>query len=124
MARTRCESYVCVIALAVIPWSLFLSNRDKLDVLPVGGALPTHEGIAEYAYPMATTLHYYFKRAHMRNNAGRGVVRGVREFMAEIVNDEASGEAGYLEKLGVIALTPEDRRRQKDNVRRLKRYAP
>ena len=110
--------------VAVIPWSLFLSNRDKLDVLPVGGVLPTHEGIAEYAYPMATTLHYYFKRAHMRNNAGRGVVRGVREFMAEIVNDEASGEAGYLEKLGMIALTPEDRRRQKDIVRRLKRYAP
>ena len=111
-------------SVAVIPWSLYLNNRDKVDVLPVDGVLPTHEAIAEYAYPMATTLHYYFKRAHMRNNAGRGVVRGIREFMAEIVKDEASGENGYLEKLGVIALTPEDRRRQQDIVRRLERYEP
>ena len=111
-------------SVAVIPWSLYLSNRDRVDVLPVSGVPPTHEAIAEYAYPMATTLHYYFKRAHMRDDSGRGVVRGIREFMAEIVKDEASGEGGYLEKLGVIALTPEDRRRQRDIVRRLKRYEP
>jgi phosphate transport system substrate-binding protein len=110
--------------VAIIPWGLYLSIRDKLDVLPVGGVLPTHEGIAEYAYEMATTLHYYFKRAHMRNNAGRGVVRGIREFMAEIVKDEVSGEGGYFEKLGVIALAPKDRQRQKAIVRRLKRFEP
>jgi len=73
---------------------------------------------------MATNLHFYFKRAHMRNKAGRGVVRGIREFMAEIVKDEASGEGGYFEELGVIALTPEDRRKQQNIVRRLKRYEP
>jgi len=110
--------------VAVIPWSLYLSNQDKLDVLPIAGVPPTHEGIAGYAYPMATTLHYYFKRAHMRNKSGRGVVRGIREFMAELVKDEASGEEGYIEKLGVVALTPEDRRKQQNIVRRLKRYEP
>ncbi len=110
--------------VAIIPWSLYLSNRDKVDALPIDGVLPTHEGIAEYAYPMATTLRYYFKRAHMRNEAGRGVVRGIREFMAEIVKDEASGEGGYFEKLGVIALAPEDRGKQNDIVRRLKRFEP
>ncbi len=110
--------------VAIVPWSLYLNNRDKVEVLPVGGVSPTHEGIADYSYPMATTLHYYFKRAHMRNKAGRGVVRGIREFMAEIVKDEASGEGGYFEELGVIALTPEDRRKQQNIVRRLKRYEP
>jgi phosphate transport system substrate-binding protein len=60
----------------------------------------------------------------MRNDAGRGVVRGIREFMAEVVSDEASGEGGYFEKLGVIALSPEDRLKQNTIVRRLKRYEP
>jgi phosphate transport system substrate-binding protein len=110
--------------LAVIPWELYLANRDKLVALPVNGVLPTHETIGDYTYDMATTLRYYFKRAHMRNDAGRGVVRGIREFMAEVVSDEASGEGGYFEKLGVIALSPEDRLKQNTIVRRLKRYEP
>ena len=110
--------------VAVIPWTLYLDNRDKVDVLPVGGVVPTHESIAEYAYAMATTLRYYFKRAHMRNKAGRGVVRGVREFMHEIVKNEAFGEGGYFESLGVIALAPADRRKQKEIVHRLRRYEP
>ena len=110
--------------LAVVPWELYLANRDKLVALPVNGVEPTHESIADYRYDMATTLRYYFKRAHMRNDAGRGVVRGIREFMGEIVSDEASGESGYFEKLGVIALSPEVRRRQSTIVRRLKRFEP
>jgi phosphate transport system substrate-binding protein len=110
--------------VAVIPWELYLDNRDKLDALPVNGVRPTHESIADYTYDMATTLRYYFKRAHMRNDSGRGVVRGIREFMTEIVNDAASGEGGYFEKLGVIALPPEERSKQNNIVRRLKRFEP
>jgi phosphate transport system substrate-binding protein len=110
--------------VAIIPWSLYLANKDKAEVLPINGVLPTHESIADYDYPMATTLRYYFKRAHMRNKEGRGVVRGIREFMGEIVKDRASGEDGYLEKLGTIALAPADRRKQTEIVRRLKRYDP
>jgi phosphate transport system substrate-binding protein len=110
--------------VAVIPWNLYLSIKDKIDVLPVNGVLPTHEGIAEFSYAMATNLHYYFKRAHMRNNAGRGVVRGIREFMAEIVSDEAAADGGYFEELGVIALEPDERQKQKAVVRRLTRFTP
>jgi phosphate transport system substrate-binding protein len=110
--------------VAIIPWVTYLANRDKLEALPVDGVLPTHEAIADYAYPMATTLRYYFKRGHMRNDEGRGVVRGIREFMAETVKDDAFGEGGYFEKLGVIALEPEDRRKEKEIVRRLRRFEP
>jgi hypothetical protein len=74
---------------------------------------------------MTHTLRYYFKRAHMREKyGGQGFVRGVREFMIEIVKDEASGEGGYLEQLGVVALEPPDRRKQQNIVRRLKRFQP
>jgi len=52
------------------------------------------------------------------------VVRGIREFMTEIVKDEASGAEGYLEKLGMVALEPQERRTQQTIVRRLKRFVP
>lgn len=110
--------------LAILPWEVYLANRDKLVALPVNGILPTHENISDYTYGVATTLRYYFKRAHMRDDAGRGVVRGIREFMAEILTDEASAESGYFEKLGVVALSPEERAKQSTIVRRLKRFAP
>ena len=51
-------------------------------------------------------------------------MRGVREFMLEIIKDEASGEEGYLEKLGLVALDPRERRKQQSIVRRLKRFEP
>jgi hypothetical protein len=55
---------------------------------------------------------------------GQGVVEGIQEFMSEIVKDDASGEGGYLEKLGMVSLAPEDRRAQQNIVRRLKRFEP
>ena len=111
--------------LAAVGWLAYLDNQDKLETLPINGILPSHENIANDVYEMTHTLRYYFKRAHMREKyGGQGFVRGVREFMIEIVKDEASGEGGYLEQLGVVALEPPDRRKQQNIVRRLKRFQP
>jgi phosphate transport system substrate-binding protein len=111
--------------LAVLAWPVYVENRDKLDALPVNGVLPTHENIDGDEYTMSSTLRYYFKRAHMKKRlGGEGVVEGIQEFMTEIVKDEASGEGGYLERLGMVPLAPEDRRTQQSIVRRLKRFEP
>ena len=93
--------------VAVLPREIFLRDREYFDALPVNGMLPTKENIASFNYDMFEFLRYYFKRAHMRDNSGRGVVRGLREFMAEIVKDEAFGDSGYFEKLGIVPLTAE-----------------
>jgi phosphate transport system substrate-binding protein len=111
--------------LAVVAWTTYVENQDKLEALPVNGVLPTHENIDGDEYRMSSTLRYYFKRAHMRQKfGGQGVVEGMWEFMTEAVKDEASGEGGYLEKLGMVPLAPEDRQRQKKIVRRLTRFVP
>jgi phosphate transport system substrate-binding protein len=111
--------------LAAVAWTTYVENQDKLDALPVDGVLPTHESIDADEYTMYSTLRYYFKRAHMRRKSGgRGVVEGIQEFITEIVKDEASGEGGYLEKIGMVALAPEDRRTQQAIARRLKRFVP
>jgi phosphate transport system substrate-binding protein len=112
-------------ALAVISWLVYLNNRDKLDVLPISSVMPSHENIANDSYEMSVTLRYYFKRAHMMQKyGGQGFIQGIREFMLELVKDEASGEDGYLEKLGLVALEPQDRRKQQDIARRLERFQP
>jgi phosphate transport system substrate-binding protein len=111
--------------LAIVGWMVYLDNRDKLDTLPISGVQPSHESISNDSYAMTARLRYYFKRAHMLEKlGGNGVVRGISEFMAEIASDKASGEDGYLEKLGLVALEPDERRKQLNIVRRLRRFEP
>ena len=111
--------------LAVVGWLAYIDNKDKLDTLPIDGVLPTHQDIADDAYPMSERLRYYFKRAHMEGKlGGSGVVEGIPEFMAEVVSNNAAGEGGYLEKLGLVALEPQERLQQQNIVRRLKRFQP
>ena len=86
--------------------------------------LPTKENIVNFNYQMIEFLRFYFKRGHMRDSSGQGVVRGIREFMAEIVKEEAFAEAGYFEKLGIVPLAPEWRENQQKIVRRLKGFKP
>jgi phosphate transport system substrate-binding protein len=108
--------------LGVAALPTYLANQDKFDVLPVAGVLPLHENIGDYTYLMTSDLRFYFKRAHMRNNEGKGVVRGIREFMAEITKEDAMGEGGYFEQLGVVALPEDTRDQMRRNVARLTRF--
>jgi phosphate transport system substrate-binding protein len=108
--------------LGVGAFSAYTANNDKFDVLPVDGVLPSHESIGDYSYMMSSDLRFYFKRAHMRNNEGQGVVRGIREFMAEITKEDAMGEGGYFEKLGVAAFPDDIRDQMRRNVARLTRF--
>ena len=110
--------------LAIMPRRLYLDNRDKLAVLPVDHVLPSHKNIDNYDYEMTTTLVYYFKRANILDNQGRGAVRGIPEFMAEITEPTAAGEGGEFEKLGLTALSPEQQRHQQTVARRMLRYSP
>jgi len=110
--------------VTILPREMFLRIQDKLDALPVAGVLPTKENIVNYKYEMIEFLRFYYKHGHMRDSSGQGVVRGIREFMAEIVKDEAFAESGYFEKLGVVPLAPEWRENQQKIVRRLKGFKP
>ncbi len=97
-------------------------DRDKLDLLPVAGVLPDSQNIRDMTYGMTTDLRFYFKRAHMRNNEGKGVVRGLREFMHFVTRDKAAGEGGLFEQMGLIALPDEDRAEMRRTARTLRRF--
>jgi phosphate transport system substrate-binding protein len=111
--------------IAIVARETALINAARLQMLPVLGVLPTPQNITDDKYEAARVLRYYFKRAHILDRASqRGVVRGMYEFMEELVKDETSGDGGYLEQAGIVALDLEDHRRQQIVVRRLKRYEP
>jgi phosphate transport system substrate-binding protein len=108
--------------LGLAAYPTYLRNKDKFDVLPVDGVLPDHDSISDYSYEMTSDLRFYFKRAHMRNNEGQGVVRGIRELMTEITKETAMGEGGYFESLGLISFPDDTRDEMRRNVARLVRF--
>jgi phosphate transport system substrate-binding protein len=88
-------------ALGIFGFSFLDQNIDKLQGSTIQGVAPTFENIADGKYPIARSLYFYVKNAHV------GVVPGIREFIAEFTSDAAIGEDGYLAGKGLIPL-PED----------------
>ena len=88
-------------ALGIFGFSFLDQNIDKLQGSTIQGVEPTFENIADGKYPIARSLFFYVKNAHV------GVVPGIREFIAEFTSDAAIGEEGYLADKGLIPL-PED----------------
>ncbi len=58
--------------------------------------VPTAEAIAADEYPVARSLFFYVKKAHV------GVVPGIAEYVAEFTSPGAMGPNGYLKSVGLI----------------------
>jgi phosphate transport system substrate-binding protein len=89
-------------ALGIFGYSFLDQNADKLQGSEIQGVAPTFENIADGKYPIARSLYFYVKNAHV------GVVPGIREFIAEFTSDAAIGEEGYLADKGLIPLPEQE----------------
>lgn len=58
--------------------------------------VPTAEAIAADEYPVARSLFFYVKKAHI------GVVPGIKEYVDEFISNAAMGPNGYLKDVGLI----------------------
>jgi len=90
-------------AFGVFGFSFLEQNSDVVQGSIVDGVAPEFEEIAEGNYPIARSLYFYVKAAHI------DVVPGLREFLAEFTSDDAWGEDGYLVDKGLIPLGDEER---------------
>ncbi len=106
--------------LAVVGELAYLRYQDQLEYLPVEGVLPTRENVANYNYSMVAFPRYYVKRAHMRNDRGEGVVRGLREFMRILSSEDFVGPGGVFDNAGLNPLGHDERQDVRDAVRRMK----
>jgi phosphate transport system substrate-binding protein len=91
-------------SVAILSFSVLEKNRARLRVVPVEGALPDFDTIAEGNYPVARPLYLYAKVAQV------DVVPGMREFLAEFTREKAWGSEGYLTSAGLVPMTAEERR--------------
>ncbi len=90
-------------AFGVFGFSFLEQNSDVVQGSIVDGVAPEFEEIAEGNYPIARSLYFYVKAAHI------DVIPGLREFLAEFTSEEAWGEDGYLVDKGLIPLGDEER---------------
>ena len=88
-------------ALGVFGFSFLDQNSDKIKGAEVDGVEPSFDAIADGDYPVARSLFFYMKKAHV------GVVPGIVEYAAEFASNAAAGEEGYLVDKGLIPLDEE-----------------
>lgn len=85
-------------ALGVFGFSFLDQNKAKLKGAVIDGDQPTFDNIASGKYKVSRSLYFYVKKAHV------GVIPGIKEFLAEFVSKNASGDEGYLVEKGLIPL--------------------
>lgn len=109
-------------SLAIVSHNFYEANANELTLLTIEGIVPSQETISSEAYHLANPLYYYVKRAHMRDSDGFGVVRGLREFIGELMDDKNIGPEGQLIKMGLSPLPETMRLDEQDDATYLKRF--
>ena len=80
----------------VFGYSFLEENSDRLQAATLDGMVPTAEAIAADEYPVARSLFFYVKKAHV------GVIPGIAEYVETFVSPGAMGPNGYLKDVGLI----------------------
>ncbi|KEF30884.1 Phosphate ABC transporter, periplasmic phosphate-binding protein PstS [Marinobacter nitratireducens] len=102
-------------AFGIFGYSFLMENSGKIQAATINGVGPTPETIADEAYPVARSLYFYIKNAHV------GVVPGIQEYVAEFTSEGAWGDNGYLVDVGLI---PNPRKTRMEVVKRVKNLTP
>ncbi|QPH56131.1 substrate-binding domain-containing protein [Pontivivens ytuae] len=89
-------------ALGIFGFSFLDQNSDAIQGAVVDGVEPTFDAIASAEYPVARSLYFYIKNAHV------GVIPGMQEFADMFMSEEMIGEDGQLIDIGLIPLPEEE----------------
>nr|WP_282450710.1 substrate-binding domain-containing protein [Marinobacter xestospongiae] len=94
----------------VFGYSFLEENSGTLQAATINGMEPTMENISSDAYPVARSLWFYVKKAHV------GVVPGIAEYVAEFTSEGTWGDNGYLADVGLIPLARSARMQASENA--------
>ena len=100
--------------LGIFGYSFLMENSSQIQAATINGVEPTPETIADEDYPVARSLFFYIKNAHV------GVVPGIKEYAEEFTSEGAWGDNGYLVDVGLIPNPRNTRMEVAKNVRNLK----
>jgi phosphate transport system substrate-binding protein len=80
----------------IFGYSFLMENTGQIQAATVNGVEPTPEAISSDQYPVARSLWFYVKKAHV------GVVPGIQEYISEFTSEGTWGDNGYLVDVGLI----------------------
>ena len=97
-------------AFGVFGYSFLEQNTDKLRGSKINGTEPNIAQISSGKYPIARSMYFYVKNAHI------GIVPGLKEYVAEFVSERAFGDNGYLVAKGLIPLSKVERKQVREQA--------
>ncbi|MAA64581.1 MAG: phosphate ABC transporter substrate-binding protein [Alteromonadaceae bacterium] len=101
-------------AYGIFGYSFLEENAGTLQAATINGKEPTMENISSDAYPVARSLWFYVKKAHV------GVVPGIAEYVGEFTSEGTWGDNGYLADVGLIPLERSARMEAAKNAKAMK----
>ncbi|WP_416879204.1 substrate-binding domain-containing protein [Litorimonas sp.] len=104
-------------ALGVFGYSFLDQNIDKIKGANIGGVEPIFENIASGQYKVSRSLYFYLKKANIE------VTPGLKAYALEFTSDQAVGEGGYLEEIGLVPLPDPERNKVREDVEALRTYS-
>jgi phosphate transport system substrate-binding protein len=90
-------------ALGIFGYSFLDNNRDKIRAVHIDGVAPNADTISSGTYPVARSLFFYVKLAHL------GEIPGMQEYVDLFLSEKMIGDYGYLKEVGLIPLPEEER---------------
>ncbi len=100
--------------MGIFGYSFLMENEGQIKAATVDGVAPNADTIADEAYPVARSLYFYIKNAHV------GVVPGIKEYAEEFTTESTWGDNGYLVDVGLIPNPRDVRMQTAKNVKELK----
>ena len=97
-------------ALGIFGFSFLEENHDLLQPTKIDKITPSFDNIVSGAYPISRPLFIYFKKEHLN------LMKGMHEFIQEIISVNTIGFDGYLLQKGLIPLTNLETQKVKDEV--------
>jgi phosphate transport system substrate-binding protein len=97
-------------ALGIFGFSFLEENHGVIQAAIINNVVPSFDNIASGNYSVSRPLFIYFKKEHL------DLIRGMREFVAEIISKNTIGADGYLLQKGLIPLTDSELKKVQDEV--------
>jgi phosphate transport system substrate-binding protein len=97
-------------ALGIFGFSFLEQNSGTVNGAKINGVYPTFENITSGKYAISRPLFIYFKKEQLP------FVKGAKEFISEIISEDAIGEDGYLVDKGLIPAHEDDIKKMREGI--------
>ncbi len=97
-------------ALGVFGFSFLEQNAGIIHGARINAVNPTFENIASTKYTISRPLFIYGKKEHLP------LVAGIKEFIGEIINQDAIGDEGYLIEKGIIPAHRDEIKKMREEI--------